>query len=62
MNTQSAATAAAPTTSAVRETTSAPWSTDDETFFRVVRELFTPSYLQGASALLASYDPEPGAA
>ena len=60
--TTSAATAAAPLTPTVRESTSAAWSPTDETFFRAVRDLFAPSYLRGASVLLASYDPDPGAA
>lgn len=59
MSTSAAATAAAPTTRTVRESVPAVWSAEDESFFRIVRDLFAPSYLQGASALLASYDAEP---
>lgn len=58
MNTSTAATAAA-TTTRRSETGSAAWSAEDESFFRVVQDLFAPSCLRGASALLASYDPEP---
>jgi hypothetical protein len=32
------------------------WSTDDESFFRAVADVFTPSFLQGAGVLLGSYD------
>ena len=32
------------------------WSPADEQFFRVTRDLFQPSYLLGATVLLASYD------
>ena len=35
------------------------WSATDEQFFRIAAELFPPKFLQGATALLASYDPEP---
>ena len=35
------------------------WSVTDEQFFRIVAELFPPSYSAGAGVLLASYDPEP---
>ena len=35
----------------------AGWSAADESFFRVVRELFRPAFLAGATVLLASYDP-----
>jgi hypothetical protein len=34
------------------------WSASDEQFFRVAAELFPAPYLQGATALLASYDDE----
>lgn len=62
MNTSTAATSAAATSTRGSETVSAGWSAEDETFFRMVRDLFAPSYLRGASALLASYDPEPDTA
>lgn len=62
MNTSAAATAAASTTRTGAETVPAAWSAADETFFRVVRDLFAPSYLLGASVLLASYDADPGPA
>jgi hypothetical protein len=32
------------------------WTAQDEDFFRVVSTLLAPAFLQGASALLASYD------
>ena len=35
------------------------WSTDDESFFRAVADVFAPSFLQGAGVLLGSYDVEP---
>jgi hypothetical protein len=35
------------------------WSTDDESFFRAVADVFAPSFLLGAGVLLASYDLEP---
>ena len=35
------------------------WSTDDESFFRAVADVFAPSFLQGAGLLLSSYDLEP---
>ena len=39
------------------ETARSSWDADrDETFFRLVRDLFRPAFLQGASVLLASYD------
>lgn len=59
MNTSTAATAAAASTTSRSETVSAAWSAEDESFFRVVRDLFAPAYLRGASALLASYDLDP---
>ena len=62
MNLSTAATAAASTTTTPRGTAPAAWSAQDESFFRIVRELFAPAYLQGATVLLASYDPEPGTA
>jgi hypothetical protein len=58
----SVTTAAAPLTTTAAESTTASWSTTDETFFRAVRELFSPTYLAGASVLLASYDEEPDCA
>jgi hypothetical protein len=39
-----------------------PWSTTDEAFFRIAAELFAPAFLQGATVLLSSYDPAPTAA
>jgi hypothetical protein len=34
-----------------------PWSVErDEVFFRLVQGLFTPSFLEASSGLLASYD------
>ena len=33
------------------------WSATDEQFFRITPEIFSPSVLRGASALLASNDP-----
>jgi hypothetical protein len=33
------------------------WSSTDESFFRITADLFPTSYLQGATVLLASYDP-----
>ena len=39
-----------------------PWSETDERFFRIVRDLFAPAYLSGASVLLAGYDDESVAA
>lgn len=63
MNTPTtASTAAAYSSRTARKTTTAPWSTQDERFFGIVRDLFPPSYLQGATVLLAGYDPEPGPA
>jgi hypothetical protein len=35
------------------------WSTDDESFFRAVADVFAPSFTQGAGVLLGSYDLEP---
>ena len=32
------------------------WSTDDESFFRAVADVFAPGFLQGAGVLLGSYD------
>ncbi len=61
MNTSTAAHAAA-TATTVREALPVRWTDQDETFFRIVRELFSPAYLQGASVLLAGYDAEPGPA
>lgn len=61
MNPSTASTAAA-TSTRRSGTLSAGWSAEDETFFRMVRDLLAPSYLRGASALLASYDPEPDTA
>jgi hypothetical protein len=55
----SAATAAASTVTTAREAAPTCWSAQDEVFFRMVRELFPPSYLRGATALLASYDTDP---
>lgn len=37
------------------------WSATDEQFFRIAAELFPPKFLQGATVLLTSYDPEPAA-
>jgi len=34
------------------------WTTADETFFRVSSDAFSPTFLAGAGALLASYDDE----
>ena len=41
------------------ETVPTVWSTDDESFFRAVADVFAPSFLQGAGVLLGSYDVEP---
>ena len=41
------------------ETVPTVWSTDDESFFRAVADVFAPSFLQGAGVLLGSYDLEP---
>ena len=41
------------------------WTSDDERFFRVAWDLFSPDFLAGAGTLLASYDsdaPVPAAA
>lgn len=35
------------------ETVTAAWSTTDEQFFHLVRDLFEPSWLRGAGLLLA---------
>jgi hypothetical protein len=36
-----------------------PWDDDrDNAFFRMTADVFSPDFLAGASALLASYDPE----
>ena len=35
------------------ETVTAAWSATDEQFFHLVRDLFEPSWLRGASLLLA---------
>jgi hypothetical protein len=40
------------------ETVPTVWSVDDESFFRVVSDIFTPGFLQGAGVLLGSYDRE----
>jgi hypothetical protein len=40
------------------ETTSTPWCSVDESFFRLVARLFPPNVLEGAAVLLASYDDE----
>ncbi|MGH8894583.1 MAG: hypothetical protein ACRDWY_14960 [Actinomycetes bacterium] len=39
-----------------------PWSATDEQFFRIVHEVFGPTFLAGATVLLASYDPDPAPA
>ena len=37
------------------------WDDERDTpFFRIVAHLFTPQFCQGASALLSSYDADPG--
>ena len=59
MNLSTTATAAASSAIARRETVPQTWSAHDEDFFRIARELFSPTYLSGASVLLMSYDPEP---
>ena len=46
-----------PTSNDAARNAVAGWSAADESFFRAVRELFSPSFLAGASVLLASYDP-----
>jgi hypothetical protein len=46
----------------VETTTTTHWSGTDEQFFRVAAELFSPTFLWGAGALLASYDPDPSPA
>jgi hypothetical protein len=55
----SSATAAAPLVTSAREAVPVTWSGQDEVFFRMLREVFPAPYLRGATALLASYDPEP---
>jgi hypothetical protein len=45
--------------STTRESVPTVWSTDDESFFRAVVDVFTPSFLQGAGVLLGSYDRDP---
>ena len=35
------------------------WTSADESFFRVAWDLFSPHFLAGAGALLASYDSDP---
>jgi hypothetical protein len=59
MHVSATATAAASTATTASETVPLTWSAQDDTFFRITRELFSPSYLRGATVLLMSYDPEP---
>ena len=40
------------------ETVPSTWTTDDESFFRVAFDVFSPDFLAGAGVLLASYDDE----
>jgi hypothetical protein len=40
------------------ETVPTVWTVDDETFFRVVADVFAPAFLLGAAVLLGSYDPD----
>jgi hypothetical protein len=40
------------------ESVPAIWTAFDEDYFRVAADVFAPDFLWGASALLASYDPE----
>jgi hypothetical protein len=43
-------------TATVVESVPTTWSDADEQFFRMVGELLAPTFLAGASVLLASYD------
>jgi hypothetical protein len=43
-------------TAPIVESVPATWSEADEQFFRIVGELLAPTFLAGATALLASYD------
>jgi hypothetical protein len=43
------------------ETVPSTWTTDDENFFRVAFDAFSPDFLAGAGVLLASYDDEQSA-
>lgn len=44
------------------ESVRAAWSATDEHFFRIVHEVFGPTFLAGATVLLASYDADPAPA
>ena len=44
--------------STVIETVPTTWSTDDETFFRIVAQVLPCAFTEGAGCLLASYDDE----
>ena len=46
----------ASSTATVLESVPITWSAADEQFFRIVGELLAPTFLAGASVLLASYD------
>jgi hypothetical protein len=43
-------------TATVVESVPTSWSEADERFFRIVGELLAPTFLAGATVLLASYD------
>src|SRR4051794_27933837 len=47
-----------PTMTINPETVPSTWTTDDENFFRVAFDVFSPDFLAGAGVLLASYDDE----
>jgi hypothetical protein len=55
MNTQTTTQTASSTTTVV-ESVPTTWSAADEQYFRIVGELLAPTFLAGASVLLASYD------
>jgi hypothetical protein len=60
MSTSTTSTATRPATTA-RESVPTRWTAADEQFFRIVAEVLSADVLWGATTLLASYDPEPGA-